>query len=68
MGWTSGNDPLEMVKMYFPSEEEAVRYCKQNAFDFVIEGQKPIEKESKSYAENFRYTGNDDKIKKDDFW
>jgi hypothetical protein len=57
-----------MVKLYFSTEEEAVRYCEQHSFEYAIEGPKPIEKESKSYAENFRYTGNDDKLPRGDFW
>ena len=67
MGWQSSSDPLGNISMNFESEAEAVEFCKDNGFNYVIEAERPYERQHRSYSDNFVYTGNP-KIKPDDFW
>ena len=57
-GWRSSADPLGSVTMMFESEKEAVAFCEDNGFNFVIEGSKPYKRQHQEYADNFAYTGN----------
>lgn len=53
MGYTSSDDMLQQVKLFFNSEEEAVAYAKRENIAYTIE-EKPVAKISKkSYGENF---------------
>jgi hypothetical protein len=45
------------VRIDFKSEEEAVAFCEDQGFDYVIEGTKPYERKHQSYADNFQYSG-----------
>jgi NADH dehydrogenase (ubiquinone) Fe-S protein 4 len=53
MGWTSSADPMQSVRLEFDSKDAAVRYCQNNAHDFVIEGERVGDTQPKSYATNF---------------
>ena len=55
MGWTSAEDTLNEVQLYFATMEEAVAFATKKGLDYaVIPPQDPTEK-PKSYADNFRY-------------
>ena len=55
MGWTSGRDTLNEVRLRFDSREDAVAFAEKHSLDFtVIEPQDRIER-PKSYADNFRW-------------
>jgi hypothetical protein len=55
MGWTSGRDTLNEVRLRFDSRDEAVAFSKRRGFEFtVIEAEDRIER-PKSYADNFRW-------------
>ncbi|XP_065216677.1 NADH dehydrogenase [ubiquinone] iron-sulfur protein 4, mitochondrial [Planococcus citri] len=55
MGWTSSGDPLSNLQMRFRTIEEAITFCKKNAYPYYIEDEKPLNARSKSYANNFSW-------------
>jgi len=55
MGWSSAEDTLNEVHLYFRTKEEAVEFATRNGLEYsVIPPQASTEK-PKSYADNFRY-------------
>jgi hypothetical protein len=55
MGWSSAEDTLNEVQLYFDTEEAAVAFAIRNGLEYsVITPQVSTEK-PKSYADNFRY-------------
>jgi len=55
MGWTSSGDMHQQIKLTFGSKEEAIAYAERNAIAFRVDEPKSARRESKSYADNFRF-------------
>ena len=55
-GWTSSNNTSTQLKIKFSSKDEAIKYAKQNNFDYVICEARKSTVKAKSYSENFPST------------
>ncbi len=55
MGWTSSNDMLSQVKLFFETKEEAVAYAEQNGIPYRVFEPHPRGFSKKSYSDNFKY-------------
>ncbi|MBC7950819.1 MAG: ETC complex I subunit [Rhodospirillaceae bacterium] len=53
MGWTSSGDPLQQVRLTFPSEDEAVAFCRRQKLPFDLEKPAANKPKPKSYSSNF---------------
>jgi hypothetical protein len=53
MGWISSCDTLRQLKMSFDSQEDAVRYAKDNEIAYEIRQPHARKPKAKSYAANF---------------
>ena len=53
MGWTSVNNTISQLKLFFASQEEAIEYAKSQKFDYQVEEPKVSSIKKKSYAANF---------------
>ncbi|MDN5249528.1 ETC complex I subunit [Bartonella sp. TP] len=55
MGYTSSDDMLQQIKLFFATKEEAVAYAQRENIDYTVE-EKPAAKISKkSYGDNFAF-------------
>lgn len=55
MGWTSGTDTRQQLRLTFETKEEAIAYAGRNGLPYVVEeaqGRKPVRK---AYADNFKF-------------
>ena len=55
MGWTSGRDMRQQLKLWFATKDEAIAYAKQQGFDYKVYEPKERRVRPKSYAANFAY-------------
>jgi hypothetical protein len=55
MGWTSSNDMLSQVRIFFDTKEEAIAYAEKNSIPFRVFEPHPRGVVKKSYADNFKY-------------
>ena len=55
MGWTSSNDMLSQVRLFFETQEEAADYAKKNGIPFRIFEPHPRAFIKKSYSDNFKF-------------
>jgi ETC complex I subunit-like protein len=55
MGWTSSNDMLSQVRLFFETKEEAVDYAQKNGIPFRVFEPQPRAFIKKSYADNFKF-------------
>jgi hypothetical protein len=55
MGWTSSNDTLSQVRLFFETKDEAIEYAQQNGIPFRVFEPNPRGLVKKSYADNFKY-------------
>ena len=55
MGWTSSNDMLSQVRLFFETKEEAIDYAQKNGIPFRIFEPHPRAFIKKSYADNFKF-------------
>ena len=55
MGWTSGSDTRQQVRMSFATLEEAIAYATRSGIPFRIEETRQADLKPKSYAENFKF-------------
>ena len=55
MGWTSSNDMLSQVKLFFETKEEAIAYAEQNGIPYRVFEPHPRAMSKKSYSDNFKY-------------
>lgn len=55
MGWTSGRDTRQQVKLWFATKDEAIAYARQQGYDYKVFEPKERRVKPKSYAENFAY-------------
>ncbi len=55
MGWTSGRDTRQQLRLRFDTKEEAVAYCERNGLMYSIEIQHERAVRPKAYADNFAF-------------
>jgi len=60
MGWTSGRDTRNQVRLTFETREAALAYAEKHGLDYTVEMPHDRATKPKSYADNFRAgrTGN----------
>jgi hypothetical protein len=52
-GWTSNDDTRTQLQLKFKNKEDAIKYAKEQDFEYVIEEAKDLKVKAKSYASNF---------------
>jgi hypothetical protein len=55
MGWTSGRDMRQQLKLSFASEEEAVAYARKHGYMYSVVTPVDRKPRPKAYADNFRH-------------
>jgi ETC complex I subunit conserved region len=55
MGWSSAEDTLNEVQLYFDTKEEAVAFAARNGLEYTVVLPQVTTEKPKSYADNFRY-------------
>jgi len=53
MCWNSSSNTLKQLKMNFVSLEDAINWCKQNSYQYIISDQTQKTIKPKNYASNF---------------
>lgn len=53
MGWSTANDTIGQIKLYFETKDEAVSYAKEKNLSYVLEPVHTRTLKPKSYAANF---------------
>lgn len=53
MGWTSSDETRTQIKLKFKSKEEAIKYAKDQGFEYEVLEPQIGSIKKKSYAENF---------------
>jgi ETC complex I subunit conserved region len=56
MGWTSGADMYQQVRLRFDTKEEAIAYCEQNGLPYRVFEPALPKRVVQAYADNFAYT------------
>jgi hypothetical protein len=59
MGWTSSADMRQQVRLRFASKEDAVAYCERNGIAHRVFEDKPPERRTIAYADNFAFNRRD---------
>ena len=54
MGWVSGGDTLNQVRLRFATKEEAIAFAKRKGLTYVVEEPHKRRVQPRSYADNFR--------------
>ena len=55
-GWTSSNDALSNIRVYFDSKEDAIRYCESQTWKFSVAEENyehDPDQDAHKYDENF---------------
>jgi hypothetical protein len=55
MGWTSSDDMLSQLRLFFETKEEAIAYAEANGIPFRVFDSNPRGLSKKSYADNFKF-------------
>jgi len=55
MGWTSSNDMLSQVRLFFETKEEAIDYATRHGIAFEVADIPTPKKILKAYADNFAF-------------
>ena len=55
MGWSSGEDTLNQVRLRFDTREEARAFADKLGLDYTVAEPQAAAEKPKSYADNFRY-------------
>ena len=56
MGWNSSLDTRSQIKIFFETKEQAIKWARNNNYQFYVEEPKKRNIKSKSYASNFDFT------------
>lgn len=54
MGWTSSHDPLQQVRLTFPSREQAMAFAERQGWPYTVSEPHARKVRSRPYADNFR--------------
>ena len=55
MGWTSGSDTRNQLRLSFETQEEAVAFAEKQGIAYTLEVPHERQIRPKAYADNFRY-------------
>ncbi|MGH1397820.1 MAG: ETC complex I subunit [Alphaproteobacteria bacterium] len=55
MGWVSSADTLNQVKIKFDSQKDAVKFAKENNFEYTISTANQRRVKPRNYGDNFKY-------------
>lgn len=55
MGWVSGSDTSQQVRLTFASAEDAIAYAKRQQLDYEVFEPQARHQVTKAYADNFQY-------------
>ena len=53
MGWTSSSDTRNQIKIFFETKEQAIKWAKNNNYQFFVEEPQTRNIKPKSYSANF---------------
>ena len=53
MGWDSSLDTKSQIKVYFDTKEQAIKWAKNNNYQYFVEDPKERKVKPKNYASNF---------------
>ena len=53
MGWTSSSDTRNQIKIFFETKEQAIKWAKNNNYQFFVEEPQTRKIKPKSYSANF---------------
>ena len=53
MGWTSSSDTRSQIKLYFDTKEQAIKWAKENKYQYYVEEPQKRKIKIKNYASNF---------------
>ena len=59
MGWTSGFDTRQQLRLRFQTKEEAIAYCERHGLAYQVTEDKPVARRVISYADNFAFRRRD---------
>jgi hypothetical protein len=59
MGWTSSADMRQQVRLRFASKEDAIAYCERHGLVYQVFEDKPQERRTIAYADNFAFNRRD---------
>lgn len=55
MGWTSGGDTLNQIKLKFPSKEAAIAHAEDQGWEYSVLVQHERKVRPRNYGDNFKY-------------
>jgi hypothetical protein len=55
MGWTSSNDTLSQVRLWFETREEAMAYATRNGIAYRVDAPNDANRRVMAYSDNFRF-------------
>ena len=55
MGWTTGRDTREQIRLFFDSREAAIAFAEKHGLEFEAEAAREHKRLPKSYADNFKF-------------
>ena len=53
-GWNGSGDTKPQVRLWFPSKQAAIDYCRKHGLEFHLVPAAPIKLKIQAYADNFR--------------
>jgi hypothetical protein len=59
MGWTSGFDTRQQLRLRFDTKEEAIAYCERHGIAYQVSEDRPVARRVMSYADNFAFRRRD---------
>ena len=60
MGWQSSEDTDNQVKLYFSSDQDALKFAQKKGWRAIVQGEKHKKVKPRNYADNFKYESEED--------
>jgi hypothetical protein len=54
MGWQSCDDTFKQVRLYFPSEQEALKFAQAKGWHATVQAEKIKAVKPRNYSDNFK--------------
>lgn len=54
MGWQASEDTFKQVRLYFPTEQEALKFAQSKGWHATVQAEKTKSVKPRSYADNFK--------------
>lgn len=55
MGWNSGQDTLNQIKLKFPDKESAIKHAERNGWEYYVALERERRVRPRNYGDNFKY-------------